>query len=145
MDSENQQSYDQVKTFRFVLDNKHKCQIKRNHSSTHVSLATSAILFLKLCWLFQISSGRDGRASKSGRRPMERTGIVLLIPAALLLAQTNRLLMRMVSSMISQMFCKWVMLGQKLGHKVKSFICFRGYIFSPILMKLCQNVYLNII
>ena len=91
MDSENAQSYHQVKTRRFELDNKHKCQIKRNHSSTHVSLAASAILFRKLCRLFQISSGRDGRASKSGRRPIERTGIVLPIPAALPLAQTNRL------------------------------------------------------
>ena len=92
MDSENEQSYHQVKTRRFVLDNKHKCQIKRNHSSTHVSLTISAILFRKLCRLFQISSGRDGRASKSGRCPIERTGIVLLISAALPLAQTNRLL-----------------------------------------------------
>ena len=33
MDSENEQSYHQVKTRRFVFDNKHKCQIKRNHSS----------------------------------------------------------------------------------------------------------------
>ena len=56
MDSENEQSYQQVKTRRFVLDNKNKCQIKRNHSSTHVSLAASAILFRKLCRLFQISS-----------------------------------------------------------------------------------------
>ena len=72
MDSENEQSYNQVKTRRFVLDNKNKCQITRNHSSTHVSLAASAILFRKLCRLFQISSGR---ASKSGRRPIERSGI----------------------------------------------------------------------
>ena len=89
MDSENEQSYHQVKLRRFVLDNKNKCQILRNHSSTHVSLAASAILFWKLCWIIQISSGRDGRASKSGRRPIERTGIVLPIPAALLLPQTN--------------------------------------------------------
>ena len=92
MDSENEQSYHQVKTRRFVLDNKHKCQNKRNHSSTHVLLAASAILFRKLCRFFQISSGRDSRASKSGRRPIEHTGIVLPIPAALPLAQTNRLL-----------------------------------------------------
>ena len=91
MDSENEQSSHQVKTLRFVLDNKHKCQIKRNHSSTHVSLPASAILFPKLCCLFQISSGRNGRASKSGRRPIERTGIVLPTPAALPLAQTNLL------------------------------------------------------
>ena len=92
MDSENEQSYHQVKTRRFILNNKHKCQIKRNHSPTHVLLAASAILFRKLCRLFQTSTGRDGRASKSGRRPVERTGIVLPIPAALPLAQTNRLL-----------------------------------------------------
>ena len=91
MDSENEQSYHQVNTRRFVLDNKHKCQIKRNHSSTEVSLTASAMLFRKLCRLFQISSGRDGRASKSGRRPIERTGIVLTFPAALPLAKTNRL------------------------------------------------------
>ena len=92
MDSENAQSYHQVKTRRFVLDNKHKCQIKRNHSSTHVSLPASAILFPKFCRLFRIPSGRDGRASKSGRRPTQRTGIVLPIPAALPLAQTIRLM-----------------------------------------------------
>ena len=63
MNSENEQSYHQVKTRQFVVDNKHNCQIKRNHSSTHVSLAASAILFLKLCRLFQISSGRGGTAS----------------------------------------------------------------------------------
>ena len=91
MDSENAQPYHQVKTRRFVLDNKHKCQIIRNHSSTQISLPASAILFRKCCGLFQISSGRDGRASKSGRRPIKRTGIVLPIPAALPLAQTNRL------------------------------------------------------
>ena len=89
MDSESEQSSHQVNTRRFVLDNKHKCQIKRNHSSTHVSLPISAILFRKLCRLFQILSGRDGRASKCGRRPIEHTGIVLPIPAALPLAQTN--------------------------------------------------------
>ena len=89
MDSENEQSYHQVKTRRFVLGNKHKCQIKRNHSSTPVSLAASAVLFWKLCQLFQISSGRDGRASKSRRRPIECTGTVLPIPAALPLVQTN--------------------------------------------------------
>ena len=48
MDSENEQSYNQVKTRRFELDNNRKCQIKRKHSSTHVSLAASAILFRKL-------------------------------------------------------------------------------------------------
>ena len=54
MDSENEQSYHhEVKTRRFVLDNKHKCQILRNHSSTHVSLPASAILFPKLCGLLQ--------------------------------------------------------------------------------------------
>ena len=92
MDSENEQSYHQVKIRRFVLDNKHKCQINRNHSSTRVSLAVSAILFRKQCRLLEITSGRDGRASKSGRCPIECTGIVLPIRAALLLAQANRLL-----------------------------------------------------
>ena len=43
MDSENEQSYHQVKSRRFVLNNKHKCHIKRNHSSTHVSLPASAV------------------------------------------------------------------------------------------------------
>ena len=98
MDSENEQSYHQVKTRRFLLDNKHKCQIKRNHSSTRVSLLASVILFRKLCCLFQISSGKDGRASKSQRRPIEHTGIVLPIPAALPLAQTNLLLVKLVMS-----------------------------------------------
>ena len=38
MDSENEQSSHKVKTRRFVLDNKHKCQVKKKkHSSTHVS------------------------------------------------------------------------------------------------------------
>ena len=97
MDSQNEQSYHQVKTRRFVLDNKNKCQIKRNHFSTRVSFAASAILLRKLCRLFKILSGRDGRASKSGRRPIEHTGIVLPIPAALPLAQTNRL----------KIYCKW--------------------------------------
>ena len=92
LDSENEPSYHKVKTRSFELENKNKRQIKRNRSSTHVSLAASAISFRKLCRLFQISSGRDGRASKSGRRPIERTGIVLQIPAALPLAQTNRLI-----------------------------------------------------
>ena len=86
MDSENEQSYHHVKTRKFVLDNKHKCQIKRKRSSTHVSLPASVILFRKLFQLFQISSGRHGRASKSGRRPIERTGIILPILAALPLA-----------------------------------------------------------
>ena len=88
MDSENEQSYHQVQTPRFVLDNKHKCQTKTNYSS----LPAFAILFRNLCRLLQISSGIDGRASKSGRRPIERTGIVLPIPAALPSAQTNRLI-----------------------------------------------------
>ena len=79
----------QVKTRRFALDNKTKCQTKRNHSSTHVSLPVSAILFRKLCRLFQISSGRDRRATEIRRRPVECTRIALLIMAALLLAQTN--------------------------------------------------------
>ena len=91
MDSENKQSYHQVLTRRFVFDNKHKCQIKKKKSSNDVSLAASAILFRKLCRLFHSIFGRDGRGSKSGRRPIEHTGIVIPIPAALPLAQTNRL------------------------------------------------------
>ena len=92
MDSENKQSYHQVKTQRSAFDNKNKCQIKRNHSSTHISSADSAIWFRKLCRLFQTSSGRDGRASESGRRPIKHTGIVLPIPAALTLVQRNQLI-----------------------------------------------------
>ena len=79
------------KNWRSARDGKNKCQIKRNNSSTHVSLAASAILFWKLCWLFQISSGRDGRASGSGRHTIEHTGIVLPILAAIPVVQTNRL------------------------------------------------------
>ena len=44
MASEDEQSYNHVKTRRFVLDNKHKCQIVRNHSSTFVSEALAALL-----------------------------------------------------------------------------------------------------
>ena len=65
---------------------------KKKHSSNDVSLAASTILFRKLCRLFHSIFGRDGRGSKSGRRPIEHTGIVIPIPAALPLAQTNRLL-----------------------------------------------------
>ena len=64
---------------------------KKKNSSNDVSLAASAILFRKLCRLFHSIFGRDGRGSKSGRRPIEHTGIVIPIPAALPLAQTNRL------------------------------------------------------
>ena len=65
---------------------------KKKNSSNDVSLAASAILFRKLCRLFHSIFGRDGRGSKSGRRPIEHTGIVIPIPAALPLAKTNRLL-----------------------------------------------------
>ena len=65
---------------------------KKKNSSNDVSLAASAILFRKLCRLFHSIFGRDGRGSKSGRRPIEHTGIDIPIPAALPLAQTNRLL-----------------------------------------------------
>ena len=61
---------------------------KSYHQVKHVSSAASAILFMKLRRLFQISSGRDGRASESRTRLIERTGIALPILAA----QTNRLL-----------------------------------------------------
>ena len=66
-------------------------KLKKN-SSNDVSLAASATLFRKLCRLFHSIFGRDGRGSKSGRRPIEHTGIVIPIPAALPLAQTNWLL-----------------------------------------------------
>ena len=66
-------------------------KLKKKKSSNDVSLAASAILFRKLCRLFHSIFGRDGRGSKSGRRPIEHTGIVIPIPAALPLAQTNRL------------------------------------------------------
>ena len=67
-------------------------KLKKKKSSNDVSLAASAILFRKLCRLFHSIFGRDGRGSKSGRRPIEHTGIVIPIPAALPLAQTNWLL-----------------------------------------------------
>ena len=66
-------------------------KLKKKNSSNDVSLAASAILFRKLCRLFHSIFGRDGRGSKSGRRPIEHTGIVIPITAALPLAQTNRL------------------------------------------------------
>ena len=90
IDTEHEKSYQKVKTRIFAYDNKNKCQIKRDYSSARVSLAASAIFFQNLYRLCQISSGRDGRASKIGRRPIERTGVALPILAALLLAQTNR-------------------------------------------------------
>ena len=80
-----------VKTRIFVHDKKNKCQIKRDHSSTHFSLAASAILLLNLCRHCQISSGRDDRASRIRRCPIKHTRIALPILAALPLAQTNRL------------------------------------------------------
>ena len=80
-----------MKTRTFARDNKNKCQIKTDHSLTRWSLVVSAILFWNLCQLCQISSGRDGTASKIRRHPIEHTGIALPILAALPLAQTNRL------------------------------------------------------
>ena len=80
------------KTRTFAYDNKNKCQIKKENSSTRFLFAVSAILFRNLCRLCQISSGRDGRASKLGRRPIEHTGTALPILAALPLVQTNRLM-----------------------------------------------------
>ena len=91
IDTEHEKSYQKVKTRTFAHGNKNKCHIKTDHSSTCFSLAVSAIFFRSLCRLCQISSGRDGRASKIGRRPIEHTGIALPILAALPLAQTNRL------------------------------------------------------
>ena len=66
IDTELEKYYQKVKTRTFAYENKNKCQIKRDHSSTRFSLAVSSILFRKLCRLCQISSGRDGRASKIG-------------------------------------------------------------------------------
>ena len=88
MDSENEQASHYVKTRRFVLDNKHKCQIKKKKN-----ILQHAFRYLLPQFCFgrspvscQISSEREGRASKSGRHPIERTGIVLPIPTALPLA-----------------------------------------------------------
>ena len=92
IDTEHEKSYQKVKTGTFAHDNKNKCHIKTDHSSTRFSEAASAILFRNLRRLCQISSGRDGRASKIGRRPIEHTEIALLLLAALPLAQTNRLM-----------------------------------------------------
>ena len=91
IDTELEKSYQKVKTRTFAYDNKSKCQIKRDYSSSQFSLAASAILFRELCRPCQISSGRDGRASKIGRRPIEHTWIAFPILATLPLAQTNRL------------------------------------------------------
>ena len=91
IDTEHEKSYHKVKTRIFAHDNKNKCQIKTDHSSTRFSLPVSTILFRNLCWLCQISSGRDGRASKIGRCLIKHTGIVLPNLAALPLAQTNQL------------------------------------------------------
>ena len=39
IDTEHEKSYQKVKTKTFADDNKNKCQIKRDHSSTHSSLS----------------------------------------------------------------------------------------------------------
>ena len=60
MDSEHEQSYRQVKTRRFVLDNKHKCQFKRNHSSTHVHylpLDGMVNIPIYLVWAYWVRNG----------------------------------------------------------------------------------------
>ena len=88
IDTEHEKSYQRVKIRTFTYDNKSKCQIKRDNSSTRFSLAASAILFWKLC---QISIGRDGRTSKIRRCPIRHTGIALPFLGALPLAQTKRL------------------------------------------------------
>ena len=89
VDTEHEKSYQKVKTRTFAHDNKNKSQIKRDHSSTRFSLAAFAILFWNLCRPCQILGGRDGRAYKIVRRPIEHTGIALRILAALPFAQTN--------------------------------------------------------
>ena len=91
IDTEHEKSYQKVQTRKFV-HNINKCQIKRDHSSTRFSFAASDILLRNFCRLCQISSGRDGRASKIGRHLIKHTGIALPILAALPLAQTNRLI-----------------------------------------------------
>ena len=91
IDTELGKSFQKVKTRTFAYDNKSKCQIKRDYSPSRFSLAASAILLRELCRLCQISSERDGRASKIGRRPIEHTEIAFPILAAQPLAQTNRL------------------------------------------------------
>ena len=46
--------------------------------------------------------------------------------------------------MKSPEFEKWVMLGKKLGQILeKPFICSRGHIFSPVIMKRGQDVCLD--
>ena len=75
-------------------------KFKKKHSSNDVSLAASAILFRKLCRLFHSIFGRDSRGSKRGRRPIEHTGIVIPIPAALPLAQTNRILVKYCNKIV---------------------------------------------
>ena len=85
MDSEKEKSYHQVKTRTLYLTTKRNVKLKE----TILQLAFRWLLPL---FCFQISSGRDGRASKSVRRQIERTRVVLPIPTALLLAQTNWLL-----------------------------------------------------
>ena len=76
------------------MSTKTNVKLKETFLSTFSSftLAASAILFRNLCRLCQISSGRDGRASEIGRRPMKHTGTALPILATLPLAQMNRLL-----------------------------------------------------
>ena len=92
IDTEHEKSYQKVKTQTFAHDNKNKCQIKTDHSSTGFSLAFFfAILLRNLCRLCHISRRKDGRASKIGRRSIEHTGRALPILAALPLAQANRL------------------------------------------------------
>ena len=43
--NEHEKSYQKVKTQTLAYDNKNKCQIKRDHSSTRFSLAASAFFF----------------------------------------------------------------------------------------------------
>ena len=90
MDSEKKKSYHHVKSRKFAHDNKNKCQ-KKSFFNSHFVSCFLHFFFRKFCWLLQIPSGRDGRASKSERPPIELTRIVLPILAALLLVQTNRL------------------------------------------------------
>ena len=92
IDTEHEKYYQKVKTQTIAQDNKNKCQIKRDHSPTRISLTASDFLFRNLCRLCQISSERDSRASKIGSRPKKHTGIALPILETLPLAKTNPLI-----------------------------------------------------
>ena len=110
---------------------------KKKNSSNDVSLAASAILFRKLCRLFHSIFGRDGRGSKNGRRPIEHTGIVIPIPAALPLAQTNRL--QWFSSYLSARYQRVILPGGVSALSLVQAGVPQGSILGPLLFL----VYIN--